>query len=348
MNQETLDWIWAPFKNSSSSSLSIICGRIGYLLDNTFDPVPHYFKNFKLDKRITIPLFILNLDDSIYNKINKLLKESELSLSDFRTLPNKKLNKPNNQKLINEVYSEIKSNNHLYIFFNFMDEVLKLNIISLFLSGRKASKDDWINIWKESKFHFSLNMPYISCQKLVMIISIPLAIISYGGYIGLIIFSSILPISGNTTSSYASSLFLILLILINPFLFIYSKLIYNEGERDILSTFLSTPAFIPLLISQLVDVQDDDVFTVIDIKFFISLIGAITSNYFLFKFINEMVSLPFLYIICLNLAILILIFSVKIINIISVCIENILNKEFMKLTNPLKKIILPIIEAEKA
>lgn len=255
IDQGTYDWIWSPFEDFSSLSISKICGRIGYILD-TFDHIPSSFEDLKLDKRISVPLFISNLSDSEYRVIKLLSEENSsilLHFENFENSPNIELSNEKMKKrelqddLINEVHNILKSNKHLSLFFNCMDESVKFKLISMFQLRRKLSKKDWIKMNKKSKLDFSTD-------NVVAFVTIPIAIMSYG-YMFCIALNKIFSLSNlSNTNGFPMNynlIFAFLLIIVIIFWLIYLRYYPTDNEtfNNIAVILCTTTISIPILIT---------------------------------------------------------------------------------------------------
>jgi hypothetical protein len=68
--QETLDWVWEPFKEPENSSLRKISGRIAFILSNARS-IPDYLQDYKFDPRFSIPLCIDGFNEAAYWDVKK-------------------------------------------------------------------------------------------------------------------------------------------------------------------------------------------------------------------------------------------------------------------------------------
>ncbi|KKH93076.1 hypothetical protein EO95_17380 [Methanosarcina sp. 1.H.T.1A.1] len=355
IDQQTLDWVWSPFEDVEHSSLSKICGRIGFILDtpNTFNSTLDLFENSKIDERISIPLFVSNMYFSkCYNDICEISGKNDPWSSDFELFYYGRSNKiQRKEEIIRKVYEDIKAKNYLKvkdlskrknypcIFFDCMDEILKLKMISIILFERPVSVEDWTNIRKESKLESESIFFKIPYQSIIMIMSTPLTIISlsYGTSItlnsmrGHFIFLSHL---SEIISSHPNLSFLPFLILLLPCSLFISKII--EDKDDFLPNLLCIPVWIPIIIANLLSSRNafsfDEVW-----KYIIISAVTVISYYFLVRFMNEIISASFFEIIFTTIVITITVSGLKI-------ISNIMDRELDKSTNPLREIILPIFE----
>lgn len=306
----TFDWIWSPFEGSSSSSLSKICGRIGYIL-NTYDPTLEYLKNFKIDNRIIIPLFLINLDDSVLTSVNRIYRESHPPLLPplltDEIIPNRSKWSPQQKDLNDKLAELMDPNSRLSIFFNCIDDEIKLKILAMFPLDRRLSKSDWININKTNKY----DIHAYSAEILTLLCAL-INIISYG-YIFYSAFYYILPLANLSKSSIIISGVLILIVLSLTIFIKYSeidKIIDSILECDHLVQFMISPLIFSVLLSAVI--EDGLNFRSIwySIEFALeeqklALMIAMVSNYFFIRLLNEVFNSYFIAII-IYLAIIII------------------------------------------
>lgn len=333
IESDSLDWIWSPFENSSTLSLSKICGRIGYIL-NTYDPIAD-FETFKLDNRISIPLFILNLNENDYRNIKFDANFRKISDLD----PEKNLISFNQKMKILEYLN--KYNTRLSVFLDSMDEKALTKIIYLILNERKPTINDWININKKDKYSASVHNKFMT---LLQVGFIPIGIMSYI----YMFFTPFYNISGqsNTSAVSVSYLFInglyyifdqvntgaafvafprvvasilvgvISAIVLNSFLIsvrIFAMKFIKEDGMDqffsMIHKILLMPFWIIDLAFKSLDRQDfkSEYFHFMGFMYIISTcVIGIVSNYCAIGFISEWLSVPFFYVTVIYLIIIIL------------------------------------------
>ncbi|MEM9274831.1 MAG: hypothetical protein AAGA80_17995 [Cyanobacteria bacterium P01_F01_bin.143] len=166
-NTEYLDWIWQPFNNSSSQNLSIIAGRIVYLLDKTsIESIPSPMP--KLDPRLIIPLLsIHNLADfqsnSKWNSLADLLLEQQEQTPEI------------NQKIVKQVYIILGTQSHDSPWEKILSSLkprLQLALLSRLINRRRPNIYDWRNLFLEIQYKFQSSYHYLLVIATVLIFSI--------------------------------------------------------------------------------------------------------------------------------------------------------------------------------
>ena len=175
-NKETLNWVWEPFKEPDGSSLFKICGRIGFILNNT-KLIPDYAQGHELDLRFAIPLNVAGLSDETYHKI----KEESLPQSKMR-FGAAEYKRKDIERIIENIHS-------IPQYFKTMNELLQCEFITRVLNGEKPTQNNWSNVLQKS-YLFKESWYF----NLIGIISIVLSIISMS-YMGWTIYYSQTPFS---------------------------------------------------------------------------------------------------------------------------------------------------------
>lgn len=309
------NWIRFPFEDSLSSNLSKIYGRIGFIF-NTYD-IPDSLETITMDERISIPLFISNLNDADYQSIQNLLDEYhsyvvtyprsiDSILDDYREdEPRKQSKEELKRELIGKVYNLIKPHSRLSLFYNCMNEELKFKLISLFLSERKVTKNDWINIAKERQFR---NTDIL--VGLIILICGLFSITSYSYFIYTIL-NCTFGYSIFFNSSHINGIninFLLIFVFISILLTLSLLIPLKITKKDI-----NRPEFLfgPVSIAGfLFPFYNDRNYFSLDLNFdIVTAVWSIVCSYYLIKFMNEMfffsyfnaISLYFIILIVLNL-----------------------------------------------
>jgi len=162
-----LNWIWQPFNNSSSQSLSIIAGRIVHLLDqSSTESIPQPLP--KLDPRLIIPL--LSIHNPSYfrgydiwrDKTDLLLARQELTDETKQEII----------KQINEILEDSSSSNRWKIILSSLKPRLQLGLIRQLIDQRRPNISDWCNLSVDIKYQFQSSYHYRLVLVLAFIASI--------------------------------------------------------------------------------------------------------------------------------------------------------------------------------
>ncbi|MDJ0508444.1 MAG: NACHT domain-containing protein [Crocosphaera sp.] len=211
-----LDWIWHPF-DTSNSNVSIIAGRIAYLLVNQLDNKTVHLESFfqpKIDPRLMIPICAIagfkgvNLPQKISSDATALLEQSALT-EDIQ------------EKILQEVGKIITEDINLECL-NFLLNLpcpLQLDLLHRLIEFPQGlTINNWRNLYEEVEYQFFQSRHY----RVIFIVAV---LLSLGAIVeSIVICSNIL---NNTTFSIFSMLILAGIIIILPiivtFLIIVSK-----------------------------------------------------------------------------------------------------------------------------
>ena len=147
-NANYLDWIWQPFNDSSNPSLSIIAGRIVYLLDNTStESIPRPLP--QLDPRLIIPLLSIHdavdfQGDNRWNSLADSLLAEQEQTSEIE------------QKIIRQVNHILGiqfSLSRWAIILSSLKPRLQLDLLHRLINQRSPTHNDWRNLFLEIKYY---------------------------------------------------------------------------------------------------------------------------------------------------------------------------------------------------
>ncbi len=155
-NTDYLDWIWQPFDDSiTSQSLSIIAGRISYLLDKTpSESIPHPLP--KLDPRLIVPLL------SIHNVVNFQSSNISNPITDLFLLKQEQTSEIE-QKIIEKVNQLLGNNfsqNRWRIILSSLQPRLQLDLIYRLIHQRRPNQNDWLNLYLKIDYQFQYSYHY--------------------------------------------------------------------------------------------------------------------------------------------------------------------------------------------
>ena len=196
-NEEYLDWIWQPFNDSLNQSLSIIAGRIVYLLDKTPTKlIPHPLP--KLDPRLIVPLLSLHklTDVEVLQSNNRWnpLADSLLKQQEQTSEIEQKISEQ-----VKNILGQEFSQNSWKIILSSLEPKLQLDLLNRLINRRCPTSKDWLNLFLEIKYEFQNSYHYRSVLAVGLIASV-IAIIkifsliyhqpenSLNGFLGLAIY----------------------------------------------------------------------------------------------------------------------------------------------------------------
>ncbi|WP_052035241.1 NACHT domain-containing protein [Xenococcus sp. PCC 7305] len=154
-NEKDLDWIWQPFNDSSSKSLSIIACRIVDMLDRTpTELMPNSLP--QLDPRLIIPL--LSIHDPInipsdpeWNSLTDSLLEQQKQTPEIEEKINEQVNHILGTPFSSASWSKILST---------LKPRLQLDLINRFANQRRPNISDWRNLFLEIEYQFKSSYHY--------------------------------------------------------------------------------------------------------------------------------------------------------------------------------------------
>ncbi|MEM9274179.1 MAG: NACHT domain-containing protein [Cyanobacteria bacterium P01_F01_bin.143] len=166
-NTEYLDWIWQPFNDSLNESLSIIAGRIVYLLDKTQtesipNPIP------KLDPRLIIPLLLIrnlvNVQNNIeWNSRADYLLEQQKQTPEIEVKITEQINKILGTQLSNSPWGKLLSS---------LEPKLELDLLGRVINQRHPTIFDWHNLYLDITYQFQRSCHYLLVLAVVFITSL--------------------------------------------------------------------------------------------------------------------------------------------------------------------------------
>ncbi|MGK7894612.1 MAG: NACHT domain-containing NTPase, partial [Xenococcus sp. (in: cyanobacteria)] len=154
-NAEYLDWIWQPFNNPSSSSLSVIAGRIVYLLDKTpTESIPNPLQ--KLDPRLIVPLLSLhNVLEFPSNNGWNSLADSLLEQQEQTPEIEEKITKQ-----VNQILRIQSTRNRWRMILSSLKPRLQLNLLRRLITQRRPTYNDWQNLFLKVNYQFQRSYHY--------------------------------------------------------------------------------------------------------------------------------------------------------------------------------------------
>ncbi|MEL4897276.1 NACHT domain-containing protein, partial [Crocosphaera sp. Alani8] len=180
--KDYLDWVWDPFDPSASSNISIIAGRIAYLLldqlkNRTIDL--DSFNALYIDPRLMIPMCAIakfdgvKLPEKISSDAISLLEQSELTENIQRKM----------HKEVDTILIKAKSMNEGDIVLNWskfllnLPSYLQLDLLRrLIESRRNLTLNDWRNAWRnlyaEIDYQFFKSKHYLGILFITVVLSL--------------------------------------------------------------------------------------------------------------------------------------------------------------------------------
>ena len=135
-----LDWIWQPFNDLSSQSLSIIAGRIAFLIDKcSNENLPR--KRLWLDPRIVIPLILIQKIDEINLSDSKNLK---MKLDQLKQVQNN----GNLSYLLNETLPKLQASPGWQYLFTSLSLKAQVALLQYLIENPITTRRDWFNIYR--------------------------------------------------------------------------------------------------------------------------------------------------------------------------------------------------------
>jgi HEAT repeat protein len=156
---ESLTWIWQPFEEAQNLSLSIITGRIAYLLaqpSTTAAP-----DSLKLDPRLVIPLCSIQNGKIFASLLKRGVKKLDKTVvSTIRGMAYS-VSEQEISQLIEKVILDSKGNSsHWHKLFSYLSPTLQLELLYRLTNYRLPTRDDWRNSFRPVKYKFRTSWHY--------------------------------------------------------------------------------------------------------------------------------------------------------------------------------------------
>ena len=174
-NSDYLYWIWQPFNNSSSQSLSIIAGRIVYLLDKTpTELIPNSLP--QLDPRLVVPLLSIHNVVEIQSKLGKGMKFADkdaqklhANISNYDRFAYRNRRNPTSTdsfieskiiEQVNQILGSQLSHSRWGIILSCLKPRLQLDLLRRLINQRCPSYKDWHNIFLDIDIKYKFQHSY--------------------------------------------------------------------------------------------------------------------------------------------------------------------------------------------
>jgi len=151
--KERLDWIWKPFETSTNSTLSIIAGRVAYLISRVPLEIANSVRVLSLDPRLIIPICSIEL----YNQKTNLLQITSLHLCNsikkaIEIAKEKDANKISIEIYDNEMRNILGEIETLWDFlFLKIEPSLQITLLYKYVSHPRLIQEDWYGSIKRQK-----------------------------------------------------------------------------------------------------------------------------------------------------------------------------------------------------
>jgi len=151
--KERLDWIWEPFETSTNSTLSIIAGRVAYLISRVPLEIANSVRVLSLDPRLIIPICSIEL----YNQKTNLLQITSLHLCNSIKKAIEIAKEKDANKISIEIYDHEMRNilGEIETLWDFLflkiEPSLQITLLYKYVSHPRLIQEDWYGSIKRQK-----------------------------------------------------------------------------------------------------------------------------------------------------------------------------------------------------
>jgi len=177
--KERLDWIWKPFETSTNSNLSIIAGRVAYLISRVPLEIANSVRVLSLDPRLIIPICSIELYDQKTNLVQIKWKHLLVSIKKgIEIAKEKESRKISIERYDNEMGKLLDETETLWDFlFLKIEPSLQIILLYQYVSYPRLRQEYWydsiIKIEKEKRTKLSVQQ-----LQAVMFSTMPATIVS--------------------------------------------------------------------------------------------------------------------------------------------------------------------------